>query len=54
MLHARKSGFALKIFLNSGTMNENERCFKYFTARKRLKIRSTSEWLYLPPRVDDF
>ena len=32
ILHAHKSGFALKIFLNSGTMNDNERGVKYFTA----------------------
>ena len=32
MLHAHKYGFTLKIFLNSGTMNDNEKCFKYFTA----------------------
>ena len=42
ILHAHKSGFALKIFLNSGTMNDNERGVKYFTAWKRLKIRSNS------------
>ena len=32
ILHAHKSAFALKIFLNSGTMNDNERGVKYFTA----------------------
>ena len=42
ILHAHKSGFALKIFLNSGTMNDHERGVKYFTAWKRLKIRSNS------------
>ena len=42
ILHAHKSGFALKIFLDSGTMNDNERGVKYFTAWKRLKIRSNS------------
>ena len=42
ILHAHKSAFALKIFLNSGTMNDNERGVKYFTAWKRLEIRSNS------------
>ena len=42
ILHAHKSGFALKIFLNSGTMNDNEKGVKYFTAWKKLIIRSNS------------